>query len=88
MACLSQAQLAGHLKFALGTPANELTEFVDVFPEFSKKNENQIPDVLVFTSFSKYWTRPEEVRFPFTQLRETLEAGLQRVGVHRDLSRG
>jgi hypothetical protein len=31
MACLYQAQVAGHLKFALGTPANELTEFVDAF---------------------------------------------------------
>jgi hypothetical protein len=74
MLCLYEAQVAGHLKLALGTPA--------------KKDENEIPDVLVFRSSSKYWTRPVEVRLPFRQLREGLESRLQRVGVYRDLPRG
>ena len=88
MLCLYQAQVAGHLKFALGTPANKLTEFVDAFSEFLKKDENEVPDVLVFRSSSKYWTRPVEVRLPFRQLRERLEERLQRVDVYRDLPRG
>jgi len=88
MLCLYQAQVAGHLKLALGTPANKLTEFVDAFSEFLKKDENEVPDVLVFRSSSKYWTRPVEVRLPFRQLRESLEARLQRVDVYRDLPRG
>jgi hypothetical protein len=53
-----------------------------------KKDENEIPDVLVFRSSSKYWTRPVEVRLPFKQLREGLEARLQRVDLYRDLPRG
>jgi len=66
----------------------KLTEFVEAFSEFLKKGENEIPDVLVFRSSSKYWTRPVEVRLPFRQLRESLEARLQRVDVYRDLPRG
>lgn len=88
MACLYQAQVAGHLKLALGTPANKLAEFVRAFSEFLKKGENEIPDVLVFSSSSKYWTRPVEVKLPLKQLRETLEARLKRVDVYRDLPRG
>jgi hypothetical protein len=88
MLCLYQAQVAGHLKLALGTSANKLTEFVDAFSEFLNKNENEIPDVLVFRSSSKYWTRPVEVRLPFRQMRESLEARLKRVAVYRDLPRG
>jgi hypothetical protein len=53
-----------------------------------KKDENEIPDLLVFRSSSKYWTRAVEVRLPFKQLRETLEARLQRVDLYRDLPRG
>jgi hypothetical protein len=39
-------------------------------------------------SSSKYWTRPVEVRLPFRQLRESLEARLERVDLYRDLPRG
>jgi hypothetical protein len=53
--CLYQAQVAGHLKLTLGTPANKLAEFVEAFSEFLKKSENELPDVLVFKSSSKYW---------------------------------
>jgi len=88
MLCLYQAQVAGHLKLALGTPANKLTEFVEAFSEFLRRGKNEVPDVLVFRSSSKYWTRPVEVRLPFKQLRESLEARLQRVDVYRDLPRG
>jgi hypothetical protein len=88
LACLYQAQVAGHLKLALGTPANKLTEFVEAFSEFLRRGKNEVPDVLVFRSSSKYWTRPVEVRLPFRQLRESLEARLQRVDVYRDLPRG
>src|SRR5438067_3884793 len=42
--CLYQAQVAGHLKLTLGTPANKLAEFVAAFAEFLKKGEAQIPD--------------------------------------------
>lgn len=86
--CLYQAQVAGHLKLALGTPAPKLTEFVEAFSEFLKRGENEIPDVLVFRSSSRYWTRPVEVRLPFRQLRESLEARLERVELYRDLPRG
>jgi len=51
--CLYQAQVAGHLKLTLGTPANKLAEFVAAFAEFLKKGEAQIPDVLVFRSSSQ-----------------------------------
>ena len=85
MVCLYQAQVAGHLKLALGTPANKLTEFVEAFSEFLKRGENELPDVLVFTSSSKYWTRPVEVKLPLKQLRESLEARLERVDLYRDL---
>jgi hypothetical protein len=88
MVSLYQAQVAGHLKLALGTPANKLTEFVEAFSEFLKKGENELPDVLVFRSSSKYWTRPVEVRLPLKQLRESLEARLKRVDLYRDLPRG
>ncbi len=88
MVCLYQAQVAGHLKLALGTPANKLTEFVEAFSEFLRRGKNEVPDVLVFRSSSKYWTRPVEVRLPFRQLRESLEERLQRVDVYRDLPRG
>jgi len=86
--CLYQAQVAGHLKLTLGTPANKLAEFVAAFAEFLKKGEAQIPDVLVFRSSSKYSNRPVEVRLSFKQLRETLETRLQRVDLYRDLPRG
>lgn len=86
--CLYQAQVAGHLKLALGTPANKLTEFVEAFSDFLKTAENELPDVLVFRSSSKYWTRPVEVRLPLRQLRETLEARLERIDLYRDLPRG
>jgi hypothetical protein len=86
--CLYQAQVAGHLKLALGTPAPKLTEFVEAFSEFLQRGENEIPDVLVFRSSSRYWTRPVEVRLPFRQLRESLEARLERVDLYRDLPRG
>lgn len=86
--CLYQAQVAGHLKLALGTPAPKLTEFVEAFSEFLKRGENEIPDVLVFRLSSRYWTRPVEVRLPFRQLRESLEARLERVELYRDLPRG
>ncbi len=63
--CLYQAQVAGHLKLALRTPANKVTEFVEAFSGFlKKKGENELPDVLVFVTSSKYWTRPVEVRLP------------------------
>ncbi len=88
MVCLYEAQVAGYLKLALGTPADKLTEFVEAFSEFLKNGENEIPDVLVFRSSSTYWTRPVEVRLPFKQLREGLEARLQRVDLYRDLLRG
>ncbi len=65
--CLYQAQVAGHLKLTLGTPANKLAEFVAAFAEFLKKGEAQIPDVLVFRSSSKYSNRPVEVRLSFKQ---------------------
>ena len=86
--CLYQAQVAGHLKLALGTPANKLTEFVEAFSDFLKTAENELPDVLVFRSSSKYWTRSVEVRLPLRQLRESLEARLRRVDLYRDLPRG
>jgi hypothetical protein len=87
--CLYQAQVAGHLKLALGTPADRLAEFVAAFSEFLKRGENEeVPDVLVFRSSSKYWTRSLEVRLPFKELREKLEARLQRVDLYRDLPRG
>lgn len=86
--CLYQAQVAGHLKLALGTPAPKLTEFVEAFSEFMKRGENETPDLLVFRSSSRYWTRPVEVRLPFRQLRESLEARLERVDLYRDLPRG
>lgn len=88
MVCLYQAQVAGHLKLALGTPANKLTEFVEAFSEFLKRGENEVPDILVFRSSSKYWTRPVEVKLPLKQLRESLEARLERVDLYRDLPRG
>jgi len=88
MVCLYQAQVAVHLKLALGSPANKLTEFVEAFSDFLRRGKNEVPDVLVFRSSSKYWTRPVEVRLPFRQLRESLEARLQRVDVYRDLPRG
>ncbi|MGB8065477.1 MAG: hypothetical protein WCF26_26575 [Candidatus Sulfotelmatobacter sp.] len=87
MQCLYQAQVAGHLKLALGTPANRLTEFVEAFSEFLKRGKN-VPDVLVFRSSSKYWTRSVEVRLPFKELRDNLEARLLRVDLYRDLPRG
>ncbi len=86
--CLYQAQVAAHLKLTLGTPAIKLTEFVDAFSKFLETGENEIPDVLVFRSSSKYWARQVEVRLPFKQLRESLEAGLKRVELYRDLPRG
>jgi len=85
---LYQAQVAGHLNLALGTPADRLAEFVEAFSKFLKRGENEVPDVLVFRSSSKYWTRSVEVRLPFRELRESLEARLQRVDLYRDLPRG
>jgi hypothetical protein len=86
--CLYQAQVAGHLKLALGTPATKLSEFVAAFSEFLKKGEAQIPDVLVFRSSSRYSSKPVEVRLPFKQLRETLETRLRQVELYRDMPRG
>lgn len=88
MVGLYQAQVAGHLKLALGTPADRLAEFVEALSEFLKRGENEVPDVLVFRSSSKYWTQSVEVRLPFKELRESLEARLQRVDLYRDLPRG
>jgi hypothetical protein len=86
--CLYQAQIAGHLRLALGSPTDRLAEFVEAFSEFLKSGENEVPDVLVFRTSSKYRTRAVEIRLPFKELRESLEARLLRVDLYRDLPRG
>jgi len=86
--CLYQAQVAGHLRLALGSPTDKLAEFVEAFSEFLKRRDNGVPDVLVFRSSSKYRTRSVEIRLPFKDLRENLEARLLRINLYRDLPRG
>jgi hypothetical protein len=86
--CLYQAQVAGLLKLALGSPTERLTEFVDAFSEFLKRRDNCVPDLLVFRSSSKHRTRSVEIRVPFKDLCETLEARLLQVDLYRDLPRG
>jgi hypothetical protein len=86
--CLYQAQVAGHLKLALGSPSEKLAEFVEAFSEFFKRADNDIPDVLIFRSSSKFRTRSVEIRLPFKDLRESLAARLLRVDLYRDLPRG
>jgi hypothetical protein len=86
--CLYQAQVAGRLRLALGSPTDKLAEFVEAFSEFVKRRDNDVPDVLVFRSSSKYRTCSVEIRLPFKDMRETLEARLMRVDLYRDLPRG
>ena len=84
---LLTAKVAFRLKESLGTRANVLSKFIDVFRASAKGLRAKNPEYVIFTCrFAE--EEPIKLGVPFRSLGEQIEQGLSRADLYRDLPRG
>ena len=85
---LLTAKVAFRLKDALGTHANVLTKFINVFRASEKVLRRGNPEYVVFTCHFSAAEEPIKLGVPFRSLGEQIEQGLSRAELYRDLPPG
>lgn len=85
---LLTAKVAFRLKESLGTRADVLSKFVDVFRASGKRLRAQNPEYVVFTCRFSTDEEPIKLGVPFRSFGEQIEVGLSRADLYRDMPRG
>lgn len=85
---LLTAKVAFRLKESLGTRANVLSRFIDVFRASEKGLRRKNPEYVVFTCHFAAEEEPIKLGVPFRSLGEQIEEGMSRAELYRDLPRG
>ncbi len=85
---LLTAKVAFCLKESLGTRANTLTKFIEVFRASEDRLKAENPEYVIFTCRFSEGEEPIKLGVPFRSLGEQIEQGLSLAELYPDLPRG